>query len=65
VADILYGMPAFSRQLEKDLEAGRLTLGGCCVTDDDPQWQCADCETELYRIRTRTQGKKDKKDKIK
>jgi len=26
-------------------------LGGCCITDDDPKWQCADCQTVIYRKR--------------
>ena len=49
VADILWGMPAFSRKLEKDLEDGKIVLGGCCVTDHDPEWQCVDCETRIFR----------------
>ena len=44
VAEILYGMPAFSDKLERDLEVGRIDLGGCCVTDNDPEWQCVECE---------------------
>lgn len=47
IADILYGFPDFS-VLQKDIDAGRITLGGCCVTDDDPKWQCLDCEIEIY-----------------
>jgi len=59
VAVILYGMPAFSPHLEKDLNSGRIALGGCCVTDEDPKWQCVECKTEIYRIRTKTIMKKD------
>lgn len=51
VAIILYGMPAFSAKLEKDLNAGRIILGGCCITDDDPEWQCADCQMVIYKTR--------------
>ena len=32
-------MPAFTPQLEKDLEAGKVVLGGCVLSDDDPAWQ--------------------------
>lgn len=49
IAEILYGMPAFSAKLERDLNAGRIVLGGCCVTNDDPKWQCADCQMPVYK----------------
>ena len=48
ITEIIYGMPEFSAKLEKDLSSGRIILGGCCITDDDPEWQCADCQMELY-----------------
>jgi ribosomal protein L37AE/L43A len=49
VARILYGLPAFSKRLEADMNAARVVLGGCCVTDDDPSWQCADCEVVIFK----------------
>lgn len=49
VASILYGMPAFGEQLQRDLEAGKIILGGCCVSDHDPQWQCVGCGVQVYR----------------
>lgn len=49
IAEILYGMPEFSAKLEKDLNACRIILGGCCVTNDDPEWQCADCQMVIYK----------------
>jgi ADP-ribosyl-[dinitrogen reductase] hydrolase len=49
VASILWGMPAYSDKLQEDMDAGRIVLGGCCVTDDDPVWKCADCEAEIHR----------------
>lgn len=49
VANILYGMPEFSAKLEKDMNAGRIILGGCCVTNDDPEWQCTDCQMVIYK----------------
>lgn len=49
IAKILYGLPAFSEKLEAEMKAGRITLGGCCVTDDDPVWQCTDCKVIIYR----------------
>lgn len=49
VATILWGLPAGSPALDRDLEAGRVALGGCCVGDDDPAWACADCGAEVHR----------------
>jgi hypothetical protein len=43
VATILYGLPDFSPELERELDAGRVVLGGCCVFGDDPEWQCLGC----------------------
>jgi hypothetical protein len=33
----MYGYPLFSEELEQKLEAGKITLGGCCISDDDPK----------------------------
>ena len=52
MADILYGLPALSEKLQADLDDGRIVLGGCCVTDHDPSWQCAVCATKVYRRKT-------------
>jgi len=49
IANILYGYPVFSDELEADRAAGRVTLGGCYVSDDDPVWQCADCRTKIHQ----------------
>lgn len=46
VAAILWGMPAYSEQLERDLDEGLVVLGGCCITCDDPEWHCNDCGHE-------------------
>jgi len=43
IAEILYGLPAFSEKLSKELEKKRIVLGGCCVTEKDPEWHCNDC----------------------
>ncbi len=39
----MYGMPGFSDELERDLELGKVVLGGCLIGENDPDWQCADC----------------------
>jgi len=51
IADILYGLPDFSVGLQNELESGRIALGGCCVTGNDPAWQCNSCNTLIYRIK--------------
>lgn len=45
VAKILYGYRPINGELEKELEAGRTVLGGCCVQGDglDPRQMCHDC----------------------
>ena len=43
VAGILYGLPMFDDELERRLSAGEITLGGCCITGDDPLWRCTEC----------------------
>ncbi|WP_251197450.1 ADP-ribosylglycohydrolase family protein [Anaerotardibacter muris] len=40
-------MPAFSDGLQKDLDDGRVVLGGCCVSEFDPDWHCNDCGHEF------------------
>lgn len=49
IASILYGYPAFSSKLETDLEEKRVVFGGCVITDDDPRWQCTECDAEFFR----------------
>jgi len=49
LASILYGMPAFDEELERKMNEGRITLGGCCVSNDDPAWECTHCELKIFR----------------
>ena len=48
IAVYLRGMPAYSEKLQKDLDEGKVILGGCCVSDDDPFYACVDCKTDFY-----------------
>ena len=50
VARILYGLPYFTPELNKELDEGRTVLGGCCVFGDDPEWQCVVCRHEWGRM---------------
>lgn len=49
LATILYGMPMFNEKLEQDIEAGKIVIGGCCVSMDDPVWECSQCGLQIYR----------------
>ena len=49
VIRIVYGMPGFDLQQE-ELE-GKIMLGGCCVTDDDPDLHCKECKHEWSKAR--------------
>ncbi len=44
-AEILWGLPADMREIEKELERKEIVLGGCTVTGNDPKWECNDCGT--------------------
>ena len=49
LASIFYGMPAFDEKLERKINEGRITLGGCCISDDDPVWECTHCGLKIFR----------------
>ena len=38
-------------ELQKKIDDGKIVLGGCCVTFDDPRWECAECRQQ-YKIKT-------------
>lgn len=48
-AQILWGMPAFSEDLEKKLKSKEIVLGGCCVSDNDPAYHCNKCKKDFGR----------------
>ena len=50
VARIQYGLPIFSEELDKQMKSGEVVLGGCCLTGDDPRWQCVDCGHAFGRL---------------
>ena len=39
----MYGYPVFSEELQRELDEGRIVLGGCVVTGADPAQKCRDC----------------------
>jgi primosomal protein N' len=54
ICEILWGMPVYSEQLQSDLAEKKIVLGGCCVSDEDPTWQCVACETNIYKIKVQS-----------
>ncbi|HMQ96242.1 MAG TPA: hypothetical protein PKD19_03405 [Candidatus Saccharibacteria bacterium] len=44
VARVMKGMPAFDDELERDIEEGRIILGGCEIVDGAPHLVCNDCK---------------------
>lgn len=44
VLSILYGMPTHEAFLEA--EEGKIKLGGCCISLNDPEYFCKECEHE-------------------
>ena len=44
IARYQYGMPVMDPEMERDLDKGKVVLGGCCVTDEDPDRHCNNCE---------------------
>ena len=44
VAEYLWGLPMLSDQLLRDIEEGRVILGGCIICGEDPKFHCNDCK---------------------
>ena len=43
IAEIFWGYPANMESIEEALERKEIILGGCLVTNNDPRWECNDC----------------------
>ena len=44
---IAYGLPG--PEMLNDVELGLVQIGGCCVTDNDPELACLRCEAQFMR----------------
>lgn len=42
---IVFGMPTY--ETFEASQRGEIILGGCCVTGNDPEWQCPRCDATL------------------
>ncbi len=47
IVPIIYGEPM--ECLMKEEVEGKVILGGCCITGNDPEWGCVDCGIDLYK----------------
>jgi len=43
VVPIFYGYPGNMDYVLKLVEEKKLVLGGCCISDNDPAFECLDC----------------------
>ena len=43
VAMVLYGMPAFDKELEAKIDAGDVVLNGCCIDGPTFPYECRGC----------------------
>ena len=49
IVTYLYGEPAYSEELMNDIKAGKVILGGFCIKGYDPDWECSECKSEIFR----------------
>ncbi|HEV8061392.1 MAG TPA: hypothetical protein VGP68_16050 [Gemmataceae bacterium] len=51
VASIEYGEPHLTPELQQKLKQRRVVLGGCCISEDDPEWECVECRHRWGQIK--------------
>lgn len=56
---IQYGMPMMSKEEYFNTYHEHVIYGGCCVSEDDPEWACSKCKTEIYRTKQIPKTKKE------
>ena len=52
IAMILYGLPAMTEELKKALANQEVTLGGCLVHSEAPQWVCNACTHKFGELQS-------------
>lgn len=45
---IQYGLPAMSEEEYFKTYHEHVIYGGCCISEDDPEWACSNCGAEIY-----------------
>ena len=48
VGKILWGMPRLDSKLEELMNAGKIIIGGCCLSVDDATWECSKCHQQIW-----------------
>ena len=51
VVKIIYEEPNYKTSLEA--EAGKIILGDCSITGNDPLWGCIDCKAKIFKRKFR------------
>ena len=48
VGKILWGMPRMDDKLQELMDAGKIIIGGCCLSVDDATWECSKCHQQIW-----------------
>ena len=49
VGKILWGMPRMDDKLQELMDAGKIIIGGCCLSPDDATWECSKCHQQIWK----------------
>lgn len=47
----MYGLPVFSDELLKEVDSGKIILGGCIIMEGAPKYHCNDCNEDFGCVR--------------
>lgn len=65
ICDILYGEPTATWYEDYLKDTGlRAVLGGCCITDNDPDYECAKCGQQFWKLTFPAKSKQLAKDAL-
>jgi hypothetical protein len=53
IARVIYGLPIFDDQLQRDLVTGKVVLGGVPNQTNNPDWLCLNCDADHDTIKIR------------
>lgn len=56
---IQYGLPTMSEEEYFNTYHEHVIYGGCCISEDDPEWACSKCGVEIYNTKQMPHKKKD------
>lgn len=52
IVTFLYGYTGYSEELMNAIKNGEIVLGGSRIEGFDPDWECNDCKTEIFKKNT-------------